>query len=267
MLVWSVGLIPVQEWISEARRSRDLKMGSALLSWLMARTLKALGEHATVFVPALQPQDIDDVAAKRPAELLSVDYGIPNRATGWWFAGDPVPAFNSLQNQIDESWNAFRDAVEPRVVPRILAPYVASARNPIRVVWCTQPMAVAESRSPRTSNATRSRPSIDSTAPSNAPDRWSSIHQAPWVSAGSVAGATPPVRGNGIPGETSSAISKAAMRSRRGTASTRASVFAAYVFSNASAGIFPTLRSRRRVRLRRRSGDPEQASTKTSQAS
>ncbi len=145
MLVWSVGLIPVQEWISEARRSRDLRIGSALLSWLMARTLKALQDHgATVFVPRLQ--SMDAVAAKSPAALLSVDYGIPNRATGWWSGGDPGRAFDSLQNTVDENWNAFREAIKPTVMPRILEPYVASARNPIRVVWCTQPIAVAASQ-------------------------------------------------------------------------------------------------------------------------
>ena len=41
--VFSLGLIPVQEWIAQARRSRDLKAGSAILCRLTAGALEALG--------------------------------------------------------------------------------------------------------------------------------------------------------------------------------------------------------------------------------
>jgi hypothetical protein len=41
-LVFSLGLIPVQEWIAQARRSRDLRAGSVFLWYTMARVLARL---------------------------------------------------------------------------------------------------------------------------------------------------------------------------------------------------------------------------------
>lgn len=41
-LVFSLGLLPVQEWIAQARRSRDLRAGSVFLWYTMARVLARL---------------------------------------------------------------------------------------------------------------------------------------------------------------------------------------------------------------------------------
>lgn len=115
MIVWSVGLIPVQEWIGEARRSRDLRIGSALLSWLMARALQTLTKSgAQVFVPAA---GVDDLAAKQPVELLHVNYSIPNRASGR--LGGP----ESMQGAINSRWATLREAVGPSARPRKFAPH------------------------------------------------------------------------------------------------------------------------------------------------
>ncbi|MCB9089715.1 MAG: hypothetical protein H6628_15555, partial [Calditrichae bacterium] len=40
--IFSIGLVPVQAFISEARRSRDLRAGSAILSWFMREILVKL---------------------------------------------------------------------------------------------------------------------------------------------------------------------------------------------------------------------------------
>jgi hypothetical protein len=40
--LFSLGLVPVQSWIEEARRSRDLQAGSVILWWTMARVLHTL---------------------------------------------------------------------------------------------------------------------------------------------------------------------------------------------------------------------------------
>ena len=40
--VFSLGLIPVQEWIAQARRSRDLRAGSVFLWHVMAKLLARL---------------------------------------------------------------------------------------------------------------------------------------------------------------------------------------------------------------------------------
>ena len=48
-LVFSLGLIPVQEWIAQARRSRDLRAGSVFLWHTLARVLARLEKwnHST----------------------------------------------------------------------------------------------------------------------------------------------------------------------------------------------------------------------------
>jgi len=40
--LFSLGLVPVQAWVEEARRSRDLRAGSVILWWTMARVLHTL---------------------------------------------------------------------------------------------------------------------------------------------------------------------------------------------------------------------------------
>jgi hypothetical protein len=42
--LFSLGLIPVQEWIGQARRSRDLRAGSVLLCHLMAGLLSRISK-------------------------------------------------------------------------------------------------------------------------------------------------------------------------------------------------------------------------------
>jgi hypothetical protein len=44
-LVFSLGLIPVQEWIAQARRSRDLRAGSVFLWHTLARVLARLEQQ------------------------------------------------------------------------------------------------------------------------------------------------------------------------------------------------------------------------------
>jgi urease accessory protein UreF len=52
-LVFSLGLIPVQEWIAQARRSRDLRAGSVFLWYAMARVLARLEQDlaAEIWLP------------------------------------------------------------------------------------------------------------------------------------------------------------------------------------------------------------------------
>lgn len=88
---FSLGLVPVQAWIAEARRSRDLKAGSVFLWWTMAKVLAYLEEEAKarVYLPRLP-------AARRFSALASLSfsgalqevYGMPNRATGYLEAAD-----------------------------------------------------------------------------------------------------------------------------------------------------------------------------------
>jgi CRISPR-associated protein Cmr2 len=110
--VFSLGLIPVQDWIAQARRSRDLRAGSAFLCHLMQSALGALAADPGVEV--LLP----DVAAhplQAPATLeqaLTALYGIPNRASGYCEA----PSSEDVGRRLDaathgtlkEAWKTFR---------------------------------------------------------------------------------------------------------------------------------------------------------------
>jgi hypothetical protein len=80
--VFSLGLVPVQEWIAEARRSRDLKAGSAFLAFVMWRLLAELEkECATILLPWPPSKGFQAEAPESFAEALDW-YGIPNRASG-----------------------------------------------------------------------------------------------------------------------------------------------------------------------------------------
>ncbi len=147
VIAWSIGLIPVQEWIAEARRSRDLKIGSAMLSWLMAVALERVVDDAGVlFVPSLDRVSVDAAAKQSASDLLRTRYGIPNRASGWWpgkSLADVAGALKELQGRVDAKWDDLRKAVEPTIHPGLLRQYLQFAVNPVRVIWCAQPLSAA----------------------------------------------------------------------------------------------------------------------------
>lgn len=72
--VFSLGLIPVQEWIAEARRSRDLRAGSVFLCHVMARLLtdlQARSDSCALLFPVVSPEDLRKLAEPFPAPLGS----------------------------------------------------------------------------------------------------------------------------------------------------------------------------------------------------
>ena len=88
--IFSIGLVPVQAFISEARRSRDLLAGSAILSWFMREILITLAEsHPTTM---LLPHESIWGKEKKRIEfsdiLKDVSYSIPNRASGYIESSD-----------------------------------------------------------------------------------------------------------------------------------------------------------------------------------
>ncbi len=63
--VFSLGLIPVQEWIAQARRSRDLRAGSVFLWHVMAKVLARLERESEVSgarTPSLPEGGFKDLA-------------------------------------------------------------------------------------------------------------------------------------------------------------------------------------------------------------
>jgi CRISPR-associated protein Cmr2 len=147
-IFWSIGLVPVQDWISAARRSRDLRVGSAYLSWVMARILVFLEDElkATILVPSVGE------AARRingepfPSLIGRSNYSIPNRASGR-ISDSSVEnvkcVFSTLQHKADEAWSEIVQQTQQRVtgVPAIMRPHLANAAKspgPIQVIWVTQ---------------------------------------------------------------------------------------------------------------------------------
>ena len=96
--VFSLGLIPVQEWIAQARRSRDLKAGSAILCRLTAGALEALGTEGIEILLPRPPEGhtFADLACLETA--LTADYGIPNRVSGYLEAGSVEVAACRLES-------------------------------------------------------------------------------------------------------------------------------------------------------------------------
>src|ERR1700722_9598728 len=107
--LFSLGLVPVQDWIEKARRSRDLRAGSVWLSQVMGKILSHLSAKHSAEI--LLPREILDVpgssfsaiAAASFADALRLPYGIPNRASGYFEAptdAEVKDVFGALQQEV-----------------------------------------------------------------------------------------------------------------------------------------------------------------------
>lgn len=110
----SLGLVPVQSWLAEARRSRDLRAGSVILWWTMARVLHTLERQAQArfLLPPEPDGGFARLAGRSLAQALEEPYGIPNRATGWTGKLEPEAArelFAGLEDgPVADSWAEVR---------------------------------------------------------------------------------------------------------------------------------------------------------------
>ena len=68
--LFSLGLIPVQEWIGQARRSRDLRAGSVLLCHVMARVLSQISKAGAEIV---LPAGLDAGALRQLSKTLGIE--------------------------------------------------------------------------------------------------------------------------------------------------------------------------------------------------
>jgi hypothetical protein len=116
--LFSFGLVPVQDWIEKARRSRDLRAGSVWLWHVMAKVLSHLrdGQGAEILLPR-EPSDDPDgsfsaIARASFAQALALPYGIPNRASGYLEAATDEQvreAFGGLQLEVVQAaWDALK---------------------------------------------------------------------------------------------------------------------------------------------------------------
>lgn len=146
-VVWSLGLVPVQGWIAEARRSRDLLAGSAILSWLMGRLLAELSKAgARVEQPAGWPPQragAPGSAAAFGLRLMQPEYGIPNRASGRMVQSVATASgcFRDLDAKLAASWAHLIHEVESNAagsssgVWARVGPAVRDAPCPFQLIW------------------------------------------------------------------------------------------------------------------------------------
>ena len=114
---FSIGLIPVQDFIEEATRCRDLRAGSALLSWFTASSLHYLqkSHNAIIIIPHFENEELKTIAESDFKILLEkVEYSIPNRASGYWEADNEdnlSDIFHALNKKLLDLWQTVYDKV------------------------------------------------------------------------------------------------------------------------------------------------------------
>lgn len=156
--IFSLGLIPVQEFIAEARRSRDLRAGSAMLSWLMSKVLEKLEKEVEAKVIIPHPGALEPFKGKKFPEILKqVKYSIPNRASGYC-AADSIEklksVFSALPEQcLQKSWKElFQEAFQhnnpfPQIAgseqqrESIQKAFANPPECPIQLIWVIQAVA------------------------------------------------------------------------------------------------------------------------------
>ena len=144
--IFSLGLIPVQDFIAESRRSRDLRAGSAILSWFMRKVLLYLkSKHtAVILIPHASCLNSGDLLFE---DILDrVEYSLPNRASGYFEASDADEVLRSLpQTCLQPNWEAlfqkwYKDDNYPqnnmgRFKQVFIDAFVESSQCPIDLIW------------------------------------------------------------------------------------------------------------------------------------
>lgn len=106
---------PVQDFIAQARSTRDLWSGSYLLSWLVAKGIKALPKDADLVFPCRDGQPLLDEPLKPGAEGVLIP-NLPNIFIAS-ISGDAAAAAhtaNEIEKAIREEWQAIAKAVWDR---------------------------------------------------------------------------------------------------------------------------------------------------------
>ena len=162
-IVWSFGIVPVQAWIAQASRSRDLRAGSLFLSHLTARTITAITDEFSG-AQLLLPRDDDGEHSRvkrfaRPIDKLlgsvATEYALPNRATGVVSGADAdrvAALFARLQSDcLDAAWQeliatvstggALQAACADQSVRQSLKAAMRRAPMPFHLVWALREVA------------------------------------------------------------------------------------------------------------------------------
>lgn len=150
VVYWSLGISPVQSWIAEARRSRDLLVGSRLLALLMGdllATLKSAG--AELLLPHVGDEDLRSLQGNLEAVLSSGTSAVSNRASGRWASNVDSVRKNLavLEERLQERWFEIRDEVETsarRSAGQLwdrIGSQVGRPDCPFHLVWVAQEVA------------------------------------------------------------------------------------------------------------------------------
>jgi hypothetical protein len=166
--LFSLGLVPVQDWIEKARRSRDLRAGSVWLCQVMAKVLSHLrdGQGAEILLPRESSEDpgasFSAIAKGSFADALKLRYGIPNRASGYFEAAADEQVrevFGALQREVVQvAWDALKrqhlNAELPLVaglwrklwqLPSFREVWEAGDDSPVTLIWAAAPAERARS--------------------------------------------------------------------------------------------------------------------------
>ncbi|MCB9834046.1 MAG: hypothetical protein H6807_16415 [Planctomycetes bacterium] len=146
---WAFTVVPVQEWIEAARRSRDLRAGSVFLSWIMERALAALRDRAQALGKRLEillPK-LDDLPTHGFDTAFAGSYSMPNRAAGRIVGcslDQAEEALRQAESAVESSWTELRSSVvnglaaDVRARLRMVKKALTSAQSPVSSLWCLQ---------------------------------------------------------------------------------------------------------------------------------
>jgi hypothetical protein len=166
--LFALGIVPIQDWIEKARRSRDLRAGSVWLCQVMAKVLVQLrdGHGAEILLPR-EPSDavgasFSDVAEAPFARALELPYGIPNRASGYFEAATDEAVreiFGALQQEVVQAaWDGLKRehlSAESKVaaglwrklwqLPNFREAWAANDDSPVTLIWAAARPTAARS--------------------------------------------------------------------------------------------------------------------------
>jgi CRISPR-associated protein Cmr2 len=148
-----MGLTPAQSWISEARRSRDLRVGSRLLAWTMGRLLAHLRSRgATVRLPWVEEGALATLSGTFLEALKSGSTAVTNHASGVLALPlkDAQAVFGELDGCLATVWGELRAAVataSERSAGELwdfVSPALGQPRCPLQAVWALRELPPGE---------------------------------------------------------------------------------------------------------------------------
>ncbi len=113
-LFFSIG--PVQSFVAQARRTRDLWSGSFLLSYLAGQAMRAVRENGgTIVVPNVEDDELLKQIEKKSTTSPRIG-SLPNKFEASFINGDPTKAADAAKKAVMEAWQKIAEAVWEKYV-------------------------------------------------------------------------------------------------------------------------------------------------------